>query len=395
MRIILKHVVVLAICAGVAYPAFSQSPDLSIVVDKVPEATIDYQLIQVASGFSHPSSIAFLPNDAYLIGERNAGISIVSGGERYPVTGLPEIHVGRQAGLHDVALHPDFINNRLVYFSFSEGSRNANGTALARAKLVVTEHREKSKGTNARISAKLENLEIIFSDSPKRDSSLHYGGRILFLPDGTLLLTTGEAYKHRDLSPKLDNHYGKIIRINDDGTVPKDNPFANTAGAKPEIYTYGHRNPQGLIRLPNGRILAHEHGPRGGDEVNEIRAGADYGWPRISYGINYIGTKVSDYSALAGMEQSLVHFVPSIAPSGFTYYDGELFPKWKGDLFLGGLKSKQVRRIEMNRDGSLGDQEALFTELKQRIRDVETGPDGALYFVTDSKNGALYRVIPK
>lgn len=358
---------------------------LSIEVADVPQAPINYQLEQVASGFKHPSSIAFLPNGDFLIAERNAGLTVVHDGVRIEVDNMPDIHARQQGGLHDVALHPKFAENNLVYFSYSHGNMLGSITRLARAELDYSV---------ADQTAELNNLEVLFSQSPRTIASLHFGGRILFLPDGTLLLTLGEGYREKDQAVELDNHLGKIIRLNDDGSVPEDNPFVGTRDAEPEIFTYGHRNPQGLILASDGRVLSHEHGPRGGDEVNEIRAGANYGWPEITYGIDYSGAIISEFTQREGMEQPIVHYVPSIAPSGFTQYQGELFTEWQGDLFIGGLVSMQVRRIDLDANGNFGAQEKLFTELNARIRDVESGPDGALYFVTDADSGSLYRVTP-
>ena len=358
---------------------------LSVVVGDVPKQAVNYQLQEIATGFNHPSAITFLPDEQILVAERNGGLTLIHNGSKLAVTGLPDIFARQQAGFHDVVLHPNFANNSWVYFSYSHGSVLGSTTRLSRAQLWVSA--DKSAAT-------LRHVEVLFSANPISRSPLHYGGRLLFLPDGTLLLTLGEGYIYKEKAQDLDNHFGKIIRINDDGSIPADNPFVNKADAKPEIYTYGHRNPQGLIMASDGRILAHEHGPKGGDEVNEIRAGANYGWPAITYGIDYSGAIISELTQQTGMEQSIVHYIPSIAPSGFTQYQGELFPEWQGDLFIGGLVSLQVRRIELDEQGGFGMQSKLFTELNARIRDVATGPDGALYFVTDAAQGSLYRVIP-
>ncbi|TCS38843.1 PQQ-dependent sugar dehydrogenase [Reinekea marinisedimentorum] len=358
----------------------------STAIGDVTEATVNYRLEEITDGLNHPSSIAFLAGGNFLLAERDQGLTVLLNGQKISVSGLPEIYTSRQAGLHDVALHPNFSRNRLIYFSYSSGSRSGNTTALARAKLVIDTTQK---------TARLEQLEQLFYGRPLSKSSAHYGGRILFLPDGTLLLTLGEGYSYKEQAQKLDNTLGKVVRLHDDGSIPDDNPFVNTRGALPEIYSYGHRNPQGLILTERGDVLLHEHGPRGGDEINRLQKGKNYGWPEITYGIDYSGAPISLFTEKPGMQQSIVHYVPSIAPSGFTQYNGSLFPNWQGDLFLGGLVSRQVRHIDINEDGSFGTQQKLFTELKQRIRDVETGPDGALYFVTDDNNGRLYRVIPK
>lgn len=368
-----------------ASPANAADPSLSVEIGDVQNAEKNYQLTKLAKRLNHPSAIAFLPDGTILVAERNAGLTLISGNQKIAVWGMPEIYAKSQAGLHDVALHPDFATNQLIYFSYSFGESKANATRLARARLIYS--------TTDR-SARLEDLEVLFTRQPMSATSAHYGGRILFLPDGTLLLTVGEGYRYRDDAQKLDNHFGKVVRLNDDGSVPSDNPFIGKRNAKPEIYSYGHRNPQGLILTSNGDVLLHEHGPRGGDEVNLLQAGKNYGWPAITYGVEYTGAIISPFSAKEGMEQSIVHYVPSIAPSGFTEYGGALFPQWQGDLFIGGLVSRHVRRIDIQPDGSFGQQEKLFSELNSRIRDVRTGPDGALYFVTDADNGSLYRVTP-
>lgn len=361
------------------------SSSISVEIGDAPVAEINYQLEELAGELNHPSSIAFLPNGDFLVAERNAGLTLIQDGEKIDVDNMPDIHVRQQAGLLDVVLHPDFSANQLIYLSYAHGDNDANGTQLSRARLAISEDGN---------DAELQDLEALFTRMPMSSTSLHYGGRIAFLPDDTLLLTLGEGFRLMNRAVELDNHLGKVIRLNDDGSIPSDNPFVDTPNAEPEVFTYGHRNPQGLIVTSDGRILEHEHGPRGGDEINLLQAGAHYGWPSITYGINYSGEIISPFSERAGMEQSIIHYVPSIAPSGFTMYEGELFPEWQGDLFIGGLVSKHVRRIDIDDDGIFGDQEKLFTELDARIRDVRTGPDGALYFVTDASDGKLYRVVP-
>ncbi len=359
---------------------------LSVAIGDAPAAPINYTLAELATGLVHPSSIAFLPSGEILLAERDGRLRLVRDNTliEAPISGLPEIHVQRQAGLHDVVLHPNFSENNLIYFSYSHGIARKNATRLARAKLVMND-----------TSAALEDLEVLFTRIPWSDTSHHYGGRIAFLSDGTLLLTVGEASRYKEKAVQLDNHYGKVVRLNDDGSIPADNPFIGQEGVMPEIYSYGHRNAQGLIITADDTVISHEHGPKGGDEVNIVRAGANYGWPVITYGVDYSGAVISPYSERDGMEQSIVHYEPSIAPSGFTMYNGEMFPDWQGDLFIGALAHKHVRRINVIDDGSFGAQEELFGELDARIRDVRTGPDGAIYFVTDSQSGSLYRASAK
>ncbi len=363
-----------------------EESSVSVEIGDAPVAEINYQLEEMAGELNHPSSIAFLPNGDFLIAERNAGLTIVHEGGNTDVNKMPDIHVRQQAGLLDVVLHPEFPENQVIYFSYSHGDSGANGTRLSRAKLVISEDHSE---------ASLQDLEVLFTQAPLTDTSQHYGGRILFLEDSTLLLTLGEGSRYMDRAVELDNHLGKVVRLNDDGSIPSDNPFVDHPDAQPEIFTYGHRNPQGLLVTSDGKILAHEHGPRGGDEINLLEAGLNYGWPAITYGINYSGEIISPFSQREGLQQSIIHYVPSIAPSGFTLYEGELFPEWRGDLFIGGLVSTHVRRIDLDENGNFGDQEKLFTELGARIRDIRTGPNGALYFVTDASDGKLYRVTPK
>jgi glucose/arabinose dehydrogenase len=223
----------------------------------------------------------------------------------------------------------------------------------------------------------------------------HFGGRMLFLPDKTLLLTTGDGFNYREQAQKLDNLLGKVIRITRDGSVPTNNPFLDQIDSRPEIWSYGHRNPQGLVRDPNtGTVYLHEHGARGGDELNLIEPGLNYGWPAITYGVDYNFAQISPYTELPGMEQPLVYWVPSIAPAGMAYYDDDLFPEWRGDLFVAALAERSIRRLDLE-DGRVVDQEVLFTELGQRMRDVRVGPDGALYLLTDSSEGTVLRVTPK
>ena len=380
-----KAICILVLLIASTWVAAQGNSSISVEVGDAPNAAVSYQLEELADELNHPSSIAFLPSGDYLITERNAGLTIVSDGIKIDVDNMPDIYVQRQAGLLDVALHPTFSRNQLIYFSYSHGDSEANGTRLSRAKLVISENGQE---------AELQDLEVLFTRMPMTDTALHYGGRIAFLPDRTLLLTLGEGFRYMDQAVKLDNHLGKIIRLHDDGSIPSNNPFFDTPGAKPEIVTYGHRNPQGLFVMQNGNVFVHEHGPRGGDEINLLQLGGNYGWPSITYGINYSGEIISPFSQKEGMQQSIVHYVPSIAPSGMTVYDGKLFPEWQGDLFVGGLVSMHVRRIDLEKDGSFGKQEKLFTELEARIRDVRTGPDGALYFVTDASEGKFYRVTP-
>lgn len=338
----------------------------------------------LVEGLEHPWSLAFLPQGGMLVTERTGKLRRISpDGDlaEDPLDGLPEdIHVDSQAGLMDVVLDPDFAENRRIFLSYACGTLKANHTCLGRAVLsgdTLTEFRE------------------IFRARPAKRGSAHYGGRIAFLPDQTLLLTLGDGFNYREKAQDKGDHFGSVVRLNRDGSVPEDNPFVGKDGAREELYSIGHRNPQGLLYDPaSGRVYSHEHGPKGGDEVNVIEAGNNYGWPVITYGVDYNGAQISPLTEKEGMEQPLVVWTPSIAPSGMTLYDGDLFPDWQGDLFAGALAGRHVQRV-MLEDGEVSGEESLFEDLGKRIRDVATGPDGALYLLTDHSNGALLRVVPE
>ena len=351
----------------------------------------------VASGLQNPWAVAFLPEGRFLVTERPGRLRVVERDGRLnkPVDGLPEVAAGGQGGLLDVLLDADFASNRTLYFCFSEPANvgNGNSTALARATLSPD-------------MARLENLKVIFSQKPKVTSSLHFGCRIVESrapgangkADGKLFLMLGERYSHMQDAQTLTNHHGKIIRINKDGSVPTDNPFASRAGALPEIWSYGHRNPQGAILAPDGTLWMHEHGPQGGDEINLPKPGANYGWPVITYGENYGGGPIGqNLTAQANMEQPLHQWTPSIAPSGMAFLTSERYGKaWQGNLFVGSLKFAYLNRIELTApySGKVLRESKLIAEVGERIRDVRQGPDGLLYVLTDSSNGKLIRLLP-
>ena len=351
----------------------------------------------VAAGLQNPWAVAFLPDGRFLVTERPGRLRVVQADGKLgtPVAGLPEIAAGGQGGLLDVLLDADFVRNRSIYFCFSEpaASGNGNSTALARATLSTDD-------------ARLEDVKVIFSQKPKFASAMHFGCRIVESrspgvngrPDGKLFLTLGERFSRMEDAQKLDNHHGKIVRINKDGSVPKDNPFVGRAGVLPEIWSYGHRNPQGATLAPDGTFWMHEHGPQGGDEINLPKAGANYGWPVITYGENYGGGKIGEgLTSKAGMEQPLHYWTPSIAPSGMAFLTSERYGKaWQGNLFVGSLKFGYLDRIELSEPfgGKVVRESKLITEVGERIRDVRQGPDGLLYVLTDSSNGKLIRLLP-
>ncbi len=340
----------------------------------------------VAEGLSHPWGLAFLPDGAILITERAGQLRHVSaeGQVSEPISGLPEIEAGQQGGLLDVTLHPQFAANRLVYVSFTEPGEGGNSTAVARGKL--------SEDVRS-----LTEVETIFSQKPKIGNMMHYGSRIVFDGQGHIFITTGERFEeqYRTQSQELNSHLGKIVRLNEDGSVPQDNPFVNREGALPEIWSYGHRNVQAAAMNPETNTLWEiEHGPKGGDEINIVEPGKNYGWPVISFGVNYDGTPVgSGKSEAPGMEQPIQQWTPVIAPSGMMFYSGTAFPEWKGDLFVGGLAVTSLVRVELDGNRFVGE-ERLLIDQGWRIRDVAQGPDGSIYVITDESNGRIARLRP-
>lgn len=340
----------------------------------------------VARGLVHPWALAFLPDGRMLVTERPGRMRIVTrdGQLSEPLAGVPRVLASGQGGLFDVVLDRDFARNRTLYFSYAEPADGGGRTALARAQLDL--------GAKPALTA----VTVIYRQHGGVSRGNHFGGRIAQAADGNLFVTNGDHFSGRDKAQTLDNDLGKIVRITPDGAAPKDNPFNGWAGARAEIWSYGHRNPQGLAINPaDGKLWEQEHGAMGGDEVNLITPGKNYGWPLVSYGVNYDGSAVGLGTAEApGMEKPLWHWTPSIAPSGMTFYTGDLFPGWKGSLFNGALKFQLLSRLEI-KDGRVVKEERLLQGLNERIRDVRQGPDGALYLLTDSSNGRILRVAPE
>lgn len=342
----------------------------------------DWQIETVAEGLEYPWSLAFLPDGRMLVTERAGRLRIIE--ERRllpePVSGVPEAFVASQAGLFEVLPAPDFADSGLLYLSLASGERRANATRVVRGRLQA---------------GALVDVEEVFLARPRQTTPVHYGGRMLFLPDGTLLVTLGDGFNYREQAQALDSHFGTIVRINPDGSVPADNPFIDQPGALPEIWSYGHRNVQGIVRDPDsGRVYAHEHGPRGGDELNLIEPGRNYGWPVITHGVDYSGAMITPYTEREGMVSPLIDWTPSIAPAGMSFYDGALFPQWQGQLFVAALAGRHVRRVELDHAGQPVAEARLFEGLGERFRDVRTGPEGALYLLTDSPGGRVLRVTP-
>jgi glucose/arabinose dehydrogenase len=341
-----------------------------------------YRVTEVATGLDHPWSMAFLPDGAILVTERAGRLRLIRHGSLVPqaIAGVPTVLTGSQAGLFDIVLHPDFLRNQIVYLTYAAGTKAANGTEVARARF----------DGNA-----LQDVQVIFRALPLKGGDNHYGARMAFLADGTFALTIGEGFEYREQAQDLSSDLGKIVRLNDDGSVPRDNPFLGQASARPEIYSWGHRNPQGLaFDASTGRLYETEHGPRGGDEFNLISAHSNYGWPVITYGMDYSGAYVSPYSQRAGLEQPLIYWTPSIGPSGLAVYHGDKFPAWQGDLFVGSLAFAHLRRIHLDANGEVTGQEELLNDRHWRIRDVRAAPDGYLYVCTDETDGRVLRLEP-
>jgi glucose/arabinose dehydrogenase len=342
-----------------------------------------FRVSTVVGGLDHPWSVAFLPDGRLLVTERPGRLRIVGRDGRLdprPVGGLPAALVEHgQGGLLDVALHPRFAENGWVYLSYAARDGSGVGTEVARGKLV---------------GDRLDAVRPIFRMQPKSGGGRHFGSRLVFDRDGYLFVTLGDRGE-QDRAQRLDDHAGKIVRLHDDGRVPADNPFAGRAGAKPEIWSLGNRNVQGAALNPSTGVLwAHEHGPQGGDEVNVIRRGTNYGWPVITYGVNYgIGTKIGEGTSKPGMAQPIHYWVPSIAPSGMAFYDGTRFPRWKGDLFVGALRDQMLVRLKLDGEKVVKEERMLKSALG-RIRDVRAGPDGLIYLLTDESDGKLVRLEP-
>ena len=337
-----------------------------------------------ATGLANPWALAFLPDGRLVVTERAGRMRIVGkdGKHSPPLAGVPQVAARGQGGLHDVGLDRDYAQNNTIYFCFAEPASGGARTALARAKLV-------DEGT-----PRLDQVKVIFHQEGPLSSGNHFGCRIAQAADGNLFLTMGDHFTYRNEAQNLANHLGKIVRIRPDGSVPPDNPFVSRTGAKPEIWSYGHRNAQGAAINPQtGKLWEHEHGPRGGDEINIPEAGKNYGWPVIGYGIDYDGTKIHVSTQKAGMEQPIKYWVPSIAPSGMAFYTGDLFPAWRGSLFVGALAGQILVRLELKGD-TVASEERLLRPLNERIRDVRMGPDGALWLATDNSAGRILRVAP-
>ncbi|RKI05239.1 PQQ-dependent sugar dehydrogenase [Corallococcus sp. AB038B] len=362
-------------------PAFPQQTRAPEVKTRTPIV-----VTEIASGFNKPWAIAFLPDGRFLVTEKPTGslyIVTATGKKSPPVAGLPKVDGRGQGGLLDVEVGPDYAKSGLIYWTYYEPREGGNGLAVARAKLVA--------GPKPRIKG----LQVIFRMQPTLESTLHAGGRLVFTPDGKLFVTLGERsiLPGRVQAQDLKSDFGKVVRINPDGSIPQDNPFVGRKDARPEIWSSGHRNILSAALDAQQRLWIVEMGPRGGDELNRPEAGKDYGWPTIGYGEEYSGEPIHKTTQAAGMEQPVYYWDPVISPSGLTIYSGALFPEWKGNFFIGGLSSQALVRLVLKDDLVVGE-ERLLTERKARIREVVQGPDGALYLLTDASNGRLWKLTP-
>jgi glucose/arabinose dehydrogenase len=390
----LTRIAVLAVLGTVAAtPAHAQnraSPPLGSLPDTVFSADYSIRVVELAGGLENPWSMKFLPDGNILITERPGRLRIVRDGalDPEPIAGVPEVRRTVLGGLLDVVLHPEFEANQIVYLSYSKSvDRDFSTTAIARGRFD---------------GSSLTGVEDIFIANTRSQSVTNFGGRMVFGRDGKLYLTVGERQEQERAQDPMD-HGGKVLRLNDDGTAPHDNPFAGDPDYLPEIYTLGHRSPQGLAVHPEtGDIWENEHGPLGGDEINVLRPGANYGWPLVSYGIDYTGEQITEtgQTELEGFESPLVYWVPSIAVSGMSFYQGDAFSAWNGDAFVGALMRGRVRgsghfqRLTFE-NGKAITREPILLELRQRIRDVQPGPDGLIYVLTDENPGVLLRLSPE
>ncbi len=343
------------------------------LAEPAPEGALSLKVETLAEGLVNPWSIAFLPDQTILVTEREGRLRIIRNGSLVaePVAGVPEVLAWNQGGLFEVLPHPDFATNRVLYITYANGAENANATRIARAEFD---------------GSALKNLTPIYDAVPKKDTGHHFGGRLAIGGDGKLYATIGEGSKYKERAQDMTSSFGSVIRLNLDGSIPSDNPKFGD-GERPELFTKGHRNPQGLAYDPErGVLFENEHGARGGDEINIIEGGANYGWPLATYGVDYSGARITPYTEYAGTKQPFKYWTPSIAPSGLAVYRGDAFPPdWDGDLLIGGMADSALHRIDLDGMNIVKEERYLAGE---RIRDVRVGPDGAIYVTTEDRNGA-------
>ena len=345
------------------------------------QTQLSLSVTPIVEGLEFPWALAVLPSGDMLVSEREGRLNLLKDGTLTPIAGTPEAYVERQGGYFGLVLDPDFETNHHIYLAYAQGNEDENSTAVMKATLSAD-------GTA------ISDVSTIYQ-ADRRDTAFHFGGRLQFMNDGTLLVSLGDGFRYMDDAQTPNNTHGTIVRINSDGTIPQDNPFVGTDGAKPEVYSYGHRNVQGLFVDPaTGTVFAHEHGPKGGDELNIITPGLNYGWPKITYGVNYDGTIITNKSEAEGMEQPYIKWVPSIAPSGMTLYTGDKYPGWTGDLIIGAMNGPaglKLVRVDLE-DGRIGEASDHLTDIDRPIRDVVQGTDGYLYIVTNELDGGVFRL---
>ena len=349
-----------------------------VVIPRVESEAATFRVVRVMNNLENPWGMTWLPDGRMLITERPGRLNLVEGETVTTVSGLPEIQARGQGGLMDVALHPEYERTGWIYFTYTAPGDDGNGTVLARGKLDGTA---------------MTSIETLYEQTPFVDSGRHFGSRIVFANDGTLFFGIGDRGQ-RDPALDSENSRGNIFRLNPDGSIPDDNPFVGQDGYRPEIFAYGVRNPQGMALHPQtGQLWEHEHGPHGGDEINLIEAGNNYGWPAITYGDEYSDQSPIGGTEAPGMEQPVTYWDPSIAPSGMAFYTGDQFPGWENQMFVGALAHQHIRRVVLDGNEVVQQEELLRNEIG-RIRDVRVGPDGYLYALTDASDGALYRLEP-
>jgi glucose/arabinose dehydrogenase len=373
--VLLAGLLAVAVALGIAHAQAPRSPTPR-------PTTAPLRVEVVARDLEHPWGLAFLPDGRLLVTERPGRLRLVGRDGRLgePVGGVPPVAARGQGGLLDVALDPRFAETRLVYLAYAEpGDDGTAGTAVARGRLG---------------DGRLDDVRVIYRQQPKVQGGNHFGSRLVFARDGTLFVTQGDRFSYREQAQDLSSGLGKVVRIHPDGSIPRDNPFVGRAGARPEIWSYGHRNVQAAALHPRtGRLWTVEHGARGGDELNHPEAGKNYGWPVITYGVDYSGATIGEGTARAGMEQPVYYWDPVIAPSGMAFYTGDAFPEWRESVLVGSLRPGLLVRLQLA-DGRVTREERYLADLSERIRDVRQGPDGLVYLLTDRRDGRVLRVSP-
>lgn len=388
-RLIIATPGAILLVAGCTFIEASSNTTTVAQKTQPPGTAVNVKQTKVLEGLEHPWGVAWLPDGSMLITERPGRLRIVRNGvlDPTPISGVPQVFAVGQGGLLDVSVHPRFAENRLVYLTYAHGSESANRTRIARATLD---------------GKALKNLQVIFEVSQSKSGGQHFGSRILWLPDGTMLVAFGDGGNPpvrlegdliRKQAQNLRSRLGKIVRLNDDGSIPKNNPFVKNAKADPAVWSYGHRNIQGMaLDAGRNRVWATEHGARGGDELNLVEAGKNYGWPVVTHSQEYAGGEISSERSRPGMVDPKLVWASTTAPSGLAFYSSDRIPSWKGDLFSGGLVSQDVSRIDLDANGNVLGQQSI--KIGQRVRDVRQGPDGLLYILTDEQNGQMIRLEP-